>query len=57
LLATAVGMIVLLALVNHFGVVLGAIVQNVTTFAKVGALGLIVVGGFFAVGGDAAATA
>jgi APA family basic amino acid/polyamine antiporter len=41
-----------LALVNHFGVVLGAIVQNVTTFAKVGALGMIVIGGFLAVGGD-----
>lgn len=56
LLVTAVGMIVVLALFNHFGVVLGAIVQNVTTFAKVGALGLIVVGGFLAVGGDAAPT-
>ncbi|MBZ0153293.1 MAG: amino acid permease [Planctomycetes bacterium] len=41
----AVGMIVVLALVNHFGVVLGAAVQNVSTFAKVGALGLIIVGG------------
>jgi basic amino acid/polyamine antiporter, APA family len=53
LLVVAVAMILLLALVNHFGVVLGALVQNVTTFAKVGALGLIVIGGFLAVGGDA----
>lgn len=53
LLLLAVAMILVLALVNHFGVVLGAIVQNVTTFAKVGALGLIVIGGFLAVGGDA----
>ena len=52
LLLVAVLMILVLALVNHFGVVLGALVQNVTTFAKVGALGLIVVGGFLAVGGD-----
>ncbi|MBX3465040.1 MAG: amino acid permease [Planctomycetes bacterium] len=47
-IATAVAMIVVLALVNHFGVLLGAIVQNVSTFAKVGALGLIVVGGLVA---------
>ena len=57
LLVTAVAMILVLALVNHFGVVLGAIVQNVTTFAKVGALGLIVVGGFLAVGGDSSPAA
>lgn len=44
----AVAMIAVLALVNHFGVVLGAIVQNLSTFAKVGALGLIIVGGFVA---------
>jgi basic amino acid/polyamine antiporter, APA family len=48
----AASMIVGLALVNHFGVVLGAILQNVSTFAKVAALGLIVVGGAMAVGGD-----
>ncbi|MGK0303580.1 MAG: APA family basic amino acid/polyamine antiporter, partial [Planctomycetota bacterium] len=53
LLILAVAMILVLALVNHFGVVLGAIVQNVTTFAKVGALGMIVIGGFMAAGGDA----
>ena len=52
-LILAVAMILVLALVNHFGVVFGAIVQNVTTFAKVGALGMIVAGGFLAVGGDA----
>lgn len=57
LLMLAVGMILVLALVNHFGVVLGAIVQNVTTFAKVGALGMIVVGGLFAAGGEPAAAA
>jgi APA family basic amino acid/polyamine antiporter len=43
-----VAMILVLALVNHFGVVLGALVQNVSTFAKVGALGLIVLGGVLA---------
>ena len=50
-----IAMIVVLALVNHFGVLLGAIVQNVSTFAKVGALGLIVIGGFVAAGGSAEA--
>lgn len=54
LLLAACAMIVVLALVNHFGVLVGAIVQNVTTVAKVGALGLLVVGGFFAGGGTAA---
>lgn len=48
-----VAMILVLALVNHFGVVLGAIVQNLSTFAKVGALGLIVLGGLVAAGGVA----
>jgi APA family basic amino acid/polyamine antiporter len=48
-----VAMILVLALVNHFGVALGALVQNLSTFAKVGALGLIVVGGAFAAGGAA----
>jgi APA family basic amino acid/polyamine antiporter len=47
-LAVACGMVVVLALVNHFGVVLGALVQNVSTFAKVGALGLVILGGFLA---------
>jgi len=57
ILVIAVAMILVLAIVNHFGVVLGAMVQNVSTFAKVGALGLIVAGGFFAVGGGSDATA
>ena len=52
LLVVAIGMILVLALVNHFGVVLGALVQNVSTFAKVGALGLIVFGGFLAASGS-----
>ncbi len=38
-------MILLLALVNHFGVMFGAILQNLSTFAKLGSLGLIVIGG------------
>ncbi len=38
-------MIILLALVNHFGVIFGAALQNLSTFAKLGALGLIVIGG------------
>ncbi|MBL9078631.1 MAG: amino acid permease [Planctomycetes bacterium] len=50
-----IAMIVVLALVNHFGVVIGALVQNVSTFAKLGALGLIVLGGFFAAGAPAPA--
>ncbi|MFK7741190.1 MAG: APC family permease [Planctomycetota bacterium] len=48
----AIGMILVLALVNHFGVTLGALVQNVTTVGKVGALGLLVIGGLFAAGGS-----
>ncbi|MCB9878475.1 MAG: amino acid permease [Planctomycetes bacterium] len=55
-LGIAVAMILVLALVNHFGVVLGALVQNLSTFAKVGALGLLVVGGLFAAGGGDAGT-
>jgi len=42
----ASGMVLLLAVVNHFGVGWGAVLQNVSTFAKVAALGAIVVGGF-----------
>ncbi len=38
-------MIFLLALVNHFGVMFGAVLQNLSTFAKLGALALIVIGG------------
>ena len=41
----ASSMILLLALVNHFGVSFGAMVQNLSTFAKLGSLGLIVIGG------------
>ena len=55
LLVVAIVMILVLALVNHFGVVLGALVQNISTFAKVGALGLIVLGGFLAVGASGVA--
>lgn len=50
----AVAMILVLAVVNHFGVHLGALVQNLSTFAKVGALGLVVGGGLLAAGGAAA---
>jgi APA family basic amino acid/polyamine antiporter len=50
-LVVAVGMILVLAVVNHFGVVLGALVQNVSTFAKVGALALIALGGLLVTGG------
>jgi APA family basic amino acid/polyamine antiporter len=51
-LLAAIAMIVTLALVNHFGVVLGALLQNVSTFAKLAALGLIVIGGAFVAGGS-----
>ena len=43
-------MIVLLASVNHFGVAFGALLQNLSTFAKLGALGLIVLGGLLLAG-------
>lgn len=52
-LAVAVAMILLLAVVNHFGVGIGALVQNLSTFAKVFAIGLLVVGGLFFAGADA----
>ncbi len=55
--ALAAVMIVFLALVNHFGVVLGALLQNVSTLAKVGALGTVVVGGGMLVLGDGGAAA
>ncbi len=45
LTSMAAAMIVLLAAVNHFGVALGAWLQNLATLAKLGALGLLVVGG------------
>ncbi len=46
----AAGMIALLAGVNHFGVGWGAVVQNVSTFAKLVALGAIALGGFLFAG-------
>lgn len=57
LLGVACAMILLLAVVNHFGVVLGAVIQNVSTLAKLAALGVIVLGGVLAAGGDPAAAA
>ena len=45
--AVASLMIILLAVVNHAGVMVGAALQNVSTFAKLGALGLIVLGGLW----------
>jgi len=45
-IAVAVAMIVVLALVNHFGVRAGAALQNLSTFAKLAALAAIVLGGF-----------
>jgi APA family basic amino acid/polyamine antiporter len=50
-LLVAGAMIVFLATVNHFGVLIGAWLQNISTFAKVGALGLLVVGGLLVAGG------
>ncbi len=44
------GMIWLLAVVNHFGVGWGALLQNVSTAAKLSALATIVVGGFLFTG-------
>ncbi len=46
-IAVAAGMILTLALTNHFGVKWGAILQNTATFAKLGALGILVAAGFF----------
>lgn len=50
-LAVATSMILALALINHFGVSVGAVLQNLSTAAKVGALGLIVLGGVLVSGG------
>jgi basic amino acid/polyamine antiporter, APA family len=44
-------MILLLATVNHFGVSFGALLQNLSTFAKLAALALIIAGGLLAPGG------
>lgn len=49
---TSAAMVLALALVNHFGVALGALLQNLSTFAKLAALGLIVIGGLLVVGGS-----
>jgi APA family basic amino acid/polyamine antiporter len=51
----AVSMILVLAAVNHVGVGIGAVVQNVSTFAKLAAIGLIVVGGLLVAGSDVTA--
>ena len=56
LLAVAAEMILLLAVVNHFGVTLGALIQNLSTFAKLLSLGVIVLGGVFVAGGSTAAS-
>jgi APA family basic amino acid/polyamine antiporter len=57
LLAVASGMILVLAVVNHFGVGLGALIQNLSTFAKLASLGAIILGGVFAAGLDGPAAA
>ncbi len=57
LLAVASGMILVLAVVNHFGVGLGALIQNLSTFAKLASLGAIILGGVFAAGLDGPAVA
>jgi APA family basic amino acid/polyamine antiporter len=46
--ALAAAMILALAVVNHFGVGAGALLQNLSTFAKLAALGALVLGGFLA---------
>lgn len=56
LLVVACAMILLLAVVNHFGVGLGALIQNLSTFAKLASLGAIIVGGVFAAGLETAAS-
>lgn len=48
--ATASAMILFLALVNHYGVKFGALLQNVSTLAKLGSLGLILAGGLWVEG-------
>jgi APA family basic amino acid/polyamine antiporter len=51
-LLSAAAMILLLAVVNHFGVGIGALVQNVSTFAKLLALAALVAGGMLIFGGS-----
>ncbi len=46
-LGLALGMIAVLGVVNHLGVGWGALVQNAATFAKLGALLLLVIGAYF----------
>jgi APA family basic amino acid/polyamine antiporter len=53
--SVALGMILLLALLNHRGVGVGAVVQNVATWAKIAMLAAIVIGGVI-VAGHAGAT-
>jgi APA family basic amino acid/polyamine antiporter len=48
--AASLGMILVLALVNHFGVRWGALLQNLSTFAKLAALGVLVLVGCFLAG-------
>ncbi len=55
--AVAALMILLLASVNHFGVAFGALLQNLSTLAKLGSLGLIVLGGLLLAGVEDAAAA
>lgn len=54
-IAVAAVMVIGLALVNHFGVLWGAVVQNVSTVGKVGALAVLVVAGLMLIGGHEAA--
>lgn len=56
-LLLALAMILLLAFANHFGVHVGAAVQNLSTFAKLIALGLLVAGGFALAGVGTSASA
>ena len=56
-LGIAMAMILVLAIVNHYGVGWGALLQNVSTFAKLAALAALVIGGFAAFGGSGASPA
>jgi APA family basic amino acid/polyamine antiporter len=49
-IAVATAMILVLALVNHIGVAWGALVQNLSTFAKLASLAAIVLAGFLVSG-------
>src|SRR5262245_42087070 len=48
----AAAMVIGVAVIHHFGVVWGAFLQNLATFAKIAALGVIVAGGLVVVGGN-----